>query len=104
MQYTYMGEMDAVTGESGVSSVVSDDCPLYHEIPGGGYYDPGFNAGQPMLDPPPPLAEDPNVAAALNNLQTAIDAGPGTMNMRDFYGIPWPWIAAGLVGIILLRS
>lgn len=102
MQYEYMGQdMDAVTGDAAVSSNITDDCAIYHEIPGGGVYDPGFAVGTPPAAPE--VAEDPRVQMALDRLDQALSQGPGSINGRDFFGIPWPWIAGGLLITLLVR-
>lgn len=102
------GSAGVPMGTDALSSTVTDDCDLYHEIPGGGYYDPSFSTGSPAgTPPPPPLTEDPSVLAALQNVQNAIDnAGgtiPGGLSDTHAFGIPWPWVAAGLVAILILR-
>lgn len=100
--YENMGTMDAVTDTPAVYSTVTDDCPVYHEIPGGGVYDPGFIVGTPP-PPPPPVGEDPRVRDALDNLELAVERGPGSINERGFFGIPWPWIAGGLLIAMVVR-
>lgn len=100
-QFELMGQdMDAVTGESALSSTIHDECSIYHDMPGG-MYDPGFCANEE--GPVPPLADDPNVQQALDNLQNAIDAGPGGIDARGFFGVPWPWIAGGLLVALIVR-
>lgn len=102
------GSIGAPMGTNALSSTVTDECDIYHEIPGSGYYDPGFVTGTPAGEEPPPrLTEHPDVIAALENVQNAIDhAGgvvPGGLTETHAFGIPWPWVAAGLAAILILR-
>lgn len=101
--YQYLGEMDAVTGDPAVVSTVTDDCQIYHEIPnGGGVYDPGFVVGSPPA--PVRIEDDPRVRDALARLDQAVAAGPGGIDERGFFGIPWPWIAGGLLVALVMRK
>jgi len=96
MQYLTYGDQ-AVTAQPDLVG------PVYLDV-GGGYAtydpnqieDPGF-----IANPPQDIMEDPRVQQALQQLQQA--AYQSNQGPAGLFGIPWSWVAGGLLLVLLLR-